>query len=109
MKKNIALVLISLLLLSCSGSKKTTANPAKVSDSFKEISTERLRANLTVIASDEMEGRETGSEGQKKAGRYIIDFYKKLGIGYPKGANNYYQHMPAEFINKKYGEKLGDS
>lgn len=109
MKKTISILALSLLLISCSGSKKTTVNPAKVSDSFKEISTERLRTNLTVIASDEMEGRETGSEGQKKAGRYIIDFYKKLGIGFPKGATDYYQHIPAAYLNAKRNKGLKDS
>jgi hypothetical protein len=30
-----------------------------------------------------MEGRETGSAGQKK-GQYLIDQYKKEGISFPK-------------------------
>jgi hypothetical protein len=29
-----------------------------------------------VIASDEMQGRDTGSEGQKAAGKYMINFTK---------------------------------
>jgi len=30
-----------------------------------------------------MEGRDTGSAGQKKAGEYLINYYKSLGINYP--------------------------
>jgi Zn-dependent M28 family amino/carboxypeptidase len=56
-----------------------------------------------------MEGRETGSEGQKKAGKYIIDFYKMNGIAFPKGASNYYQNVPAAFLNAKRNENLPDS
>jgi Zn-dependent M28 family amino/carboxypeptidase len=73
------------------------------------ISIESLRTNLTYIASDETKGRETGSEGQKKAGKFIIDFYKKNGISFPKGADNYYQKVPAAFLNAKRNENLPDS
>lgn len=56
-----------------------------------------------------MEGRDTGSEGQKKAGRYMVDFYKKKGIPFPKGATDYYQHIPASYLNAKRNEGLNDS
>lgn len=109
MIKKISLVLLfAFVLTSCSG-KKSALKKTEISKYFSSISTESLRANLTVIASDEMEGRDTGSEGQKKAGRYIIDFYKKNGIGFPKGAKDYYQHVPAAFMNAKHDEGLGDS
>ena len=51
-----------------------------------------------VIASDEMEGRQTGSEGQKKAGVYMIDYYKNLGVSYPKALGSYYQKVPKEAL-----------
>ena len=73
------------------------------------ISTESLRTNLTYIASDETEGRETGSAGQKKAGKFMIDFYKKNGVSFPKGAKDYYQTVPAAFLNAKRNENLPDS
>lgn len=44
------------------------------------ITTEDLKAHLTIIASDEMEGRETGSPGQFKAAAYIADHFKSLGL-----------------------------
>jgi Zn-dependent M28 family amino/carboxypeptidase len=61
------------------------------------------------VASDGMEGRETGSEGQKKAGNYLIETYKSNGISFPKGATTFYQKVPAAFMNKEYGEQLPDS
>ena len=73
------------------------------------ISVIDLKTNLTFIASDEMQGRETGSEGQKKAGRYLIEQYKNSGIPFPKGATSYYQPIPAAFLNAKYKENLPDS
>lgn len=75
-----------------------------------EIKTEELKKNLFVIAADDMEGRDTGSPGQKKAGEYIINFYQQNGIGHPKSMSSFYQKIPAEFMNSKgWGEKLPDS
>lgn len=39
-----------------------------------------LRANLSVLASDAYEGRETGMEGQKMAARYITARFQEYGI-----------------------------
>lgn len=113
MKKIVAVFLLSLAFTSCTSKKPIGQNESskKVDSSnyFQAIATESLRTNLTVIASDETEGRDTGSEGQKKAGRYIIDFYKKNGIGFPKGATSYYQPIPAAYLNAKRNENLPDS
>lgn len=73
------------------------------------ISKESLKTNLNIVASNEMEGRETGSKGEKKAGNYLISEYEKAGISYPKGAINYYQKVPAAFLNAQYNENLPDS
>lgn len=108
MKKPIALLLFIFLFINCS-SQKTTSKKVDTSDYFTTITSESLRTNLTVIASDEMQGRDTGSEGQKKAGRYIIDFYKKHGVGFPKGASDYYQHIPSADLNARRNENLPDS
>lgn len=107
MKKQILLVL-ALACVSCSG-QKASSKKGDASNYLKAISIESLQANLNVIAADSMQGRETGSEGQKKAGRYIIDFYKKHHIGFPKGATDYYQRIPAAYLNAKYNEDLPDS
>lgn len=42
-----------------------------------------LTKNLTYLASDEMKGRDTGSEEQKMAADYIVNFYKNLGLTGP--------------------------
>lgn len=108
-KKILFLVALFTLVTSCSPSKSGNKKLANVSNYLTTIATESLRTNLTYIASDETEGRETGSEGQKKAGKFIIDFYKKNGISYPKGADDYYQKVPAAFLNAKRNENLPDS
>ncbi|HEU0136903.1 MAG TPA: M28 family peptidase [Flavobacterium sp.] len=73
------------------------------------ITANELKTHLYKVAGDEMQGRNTGSEGQKKAGKYIIDFYRANGIPFPKGAKDYYQPIPAEYFVKPFSPKLPDS
>ncbi|MGX7666260.1 M28 family metallopeptidase [Flavobacterium pedocola] len=104
---------LSLTLLSCTAQKPKDAAPAAKGADFSlfinNIEESNLKANLYVIASDEMQGRNTGEPGQKKAGEYIISQYKKLGISFPKGADSYYQKVPSEFMKKGFSPKLNDS
>lgn len=39
-----------------------------------------LQKHITFLASDDLEGRRAGSEGEKKASNYIIDEFTKAGI-----------------------------
>jgi len=43
------------------------------------ITAEELKSLLTVLASDEFEGRETGYPGNTRAANFISDYYDKLG------------------------------
>ncbi len=76
---------------------------------IKTITSNDLKKHLTIVASDDMEGRDTGSMGQKKAGDYLINHYKSIGVSYPKGAENFYQKVPASFLNAKRSTNLPDS
>jgi len=109
----IAIVVVTAsLLINCGPGKQAATNTTvtvDVNNYIKAISTESLQTNLTIIAGDEMEGRDTGSPGQKKAGRYLIAQYQKAGIHFPSGASDYYQHIPAAYLNAKRNENLSDS
>lgn len=56
----------------------------------KTITQADLKARLSVLASDEYEGRETGMKGQKMAAKYIADHFKSLGFEAPVNGS-YYQ------------------
>lgn len=107
MKKIFALLIISSLLINCGSTKSISKSPS--SDNLKiylqQINKEDLSKHLHIIASDEMEGRDTGSKGQKKAGEYIVNYYSNLGVKFPKGASSYYQKVPAEFMTKAFSNK----
>lgn len=90
MKKIIYIVLIAAVA-GCSGSKETTTLPsASIHDFDKTITVDGLKSDLTIIASDEFEGRETGEEGIRKATNYITERYKEIGLT-PVGDNGTFE------------------
>jgi hypothetical protein len=111
MNARIGFGFLSLVLISCSAGKSTNRSNQLLDEVtlINSITPSALKTHLTVVASDQMEGRDTGSKGQKKAGLYLIEQYKKAGIPFPKGATSYYQNVPATFMNKDSDENLPDS
>ncbi|MGD1317950.1 M28 family metallopeptidase [Chryseobacterium sp. 2R14A] len=117
MKKIFLPVFSSIILLSCNtaniSSDRTDSINAKsekvFSKAYQQIKLNDLKRNLYIIASDEMAGRDTGSPGQKKAGEYIVQFYKDLGVSFPKKLGSYYQKVPSSFMKKRGGGNLPDS
>ena len=108
MKKSILFALLLLINSSCF-SQKTTTILADVAKYKNTITAAELKTHLTIVASDTMEGRETGSKGQKLAGNYLIATYKNNVIPFPKGAESYCQSIPAAFLNASRNENLPDS
>src|SRR6476469_6742656 len=49
-----------------------------------------LEQHIHYLADDKLEGRRTGTEGEKLAAAYISEAFKKEGLQ-PKGVNEYYQ------------------
>jgi len=55
------------------------------------ITVEDLKKHLNILAADDMEGRETGEPGQKKAARYLEGEFKRLGLPTVGEDNGYFQ------------------
>src|SRR5450432_2859665 len=66
------------------------------------ITQQGLKEKLTIVASAEMEGRETASPGQKRAAAYIEDQFKKFGLK-PGNGTSYQQLYPVyqDMLNDK--------
>ncbi|OOG78512.1 M28 family peptidase [Algoriphagus sp. A40] len=62
------------------------------------ISVEDLTKHLTYLASDDMKGRDTGSEEGKIAANYLADFYKSIGLAAPVNGS-YFQAVPLVSTN----------
>lgn len=66
----------------------------KIAEKFAAtITPADLKAKLSVIASAEMEGRETATEGQRRAASYIEDYFKKLKL-LPGDSGKYQMAFP---------------
>lgn len=57
------------------------------------ITAQEMRRHLSTIASDEFEGRETGTEGQKRAAQYIAGYFQSLGIPAIGEDGSYFQKI----------------
>ena len=84
--------LIWILLLSVS-TVSYAQKGAPLTKFSKVITAEALKEKLSVIASAEMEGRETASPGQKKAAAYIESEFKRMGL-MPGNGDSYQQTYP---------------
>ncbi|PHK27466.1 peptidase M28 [Nostoc linckia z16] len=109
--KKIFVLPFAVMAIACSTQKTTQKDIAKadVKKYMNSITEADLKKHLYIVASDEMQGRNTGEPGQKKAGRYLIEQYKKDGISFPKGASDFYQPVPSEFMSRAFSPKLNDS
>ena len=58
--------------------------------------------HVKVLADDNMEGRDTGSQGLRKAEGYVVDQLKKNGVQ-PAGKEGYYQAV--KFVSHQIVEK----
>ncbi|MBK8848047.1 MAG: M28 family peptidase [Bacteroidetes bacterium] len=52
-----------------------------------------VKKHIVYLASDELMGRETGTDGEEKARNYIIENYKSIGLT-PVFENNFLQSFP---------------
>ncbi len=86
-----AVLLSAVLLVQCStynGSLSSTAE-----SSYDPL----IEKDIEYLASDALEGRQTGTAGEKLAAAYISKRFKEIGL-MPKGTNGYFQDFS---VNKK--------
>ena len=99
--KNILFILFLTLLVGCKTESKENIRPISIKE------------DVVFLASDELEGRQTGSDGEKAAADYIALRFKNLGLE-AKGTKQYFQSFsfkpktdPHQEVN--YTVKDGDS
>ena len=76
MKKIFTLLVAFVLIYACNTDKKKVVKEITV----ESIDTTTVRKHLYTLASDEMEGRRTGTPGIEKAAQYIEGEYKRIGL-----------------------------
>jgi hypothetical protein len=84
---------ILLLFLALSSSQPLKAQQADAKNYAETINAIELKAHLQVIASDSMQGRETGTEGNWRAAQYIANQLEKWGLPKIGDKGTYFQRM----------------
>lgn len=86
--KKISLLVLFISLLGCK----------------KELQIEnKIQDDVAFLADDKLEGRQTGTAGEKEAAAYISKRFKELGLQ-PKGSSEYYQAFSFKQKNDPHGE-----
>jgi Zn-dependent M28 family amino/carboxypeptidase len=96
---------LALLLSAATATALAQPNPEKYAGT---ITKEGLQKQLTVIAGPEMEGRETGTEGQRKAAAYIAGQFKAFGLTPAPGTDNYQQYYAIGYDSLLNSELMVD-
>ncbi|GGZ22399.1 hypothetical protein GCM10007049_14020 [Echinicola pacifica] len=98
MKRNPILATAIGLILSW----QATAQQMPVAEKYAGTITDTdLKEYLTYLASDELEGRETGEKGQKMAAEYLVNFYKEIGLEGPVDGQ---YTQPFSLVSVSYGD-----
>lgn len=102
MKKIMTLLLCGFYVMGFSQfAGSTEAEKDKLARSLAaSITADQLKNHLTIIASDEFEGRETGTEGQKKAANYIANQFKQMDLPAIGDDGTYFQKI--SFISENW-------
>jgi Zn-dependent M28 family amino/carboxypeptidase len=94
---------------------KRGAAPASATTDYSvpyaaSITPDGLKADLSVLASDEYEGRDTGRKGQKMAADYLVKAFASYGLAGPvPGSDNaYLQHFKLNRLNPAASMKIGE-
>ena len=84
---------ILLILSACAGSGELAERETPPFEDYlpysDQITPQYLRSHLEIFASDSLMGRNTGTEGETMAARYLINEYQELGIS-SKGVDGSY-------------------
>src|SRR5437763_17065933 len=76
---------------------------SKAQEKNDKITLANLKAHISYLASDKLEGRRTGTQSELTAMQYIAAQFQKDGLQ-PKGTNGYIQEFE---INE--GKKIADT
>jgi Zn-dependent M28 family amino/carboxypeptidase len=119
MINNIFIAAVLTLAIGCNSAQKPTIDSDSTTSDMSTdngdgvkyantITAKELSTHLYKFASDEMQGRMTGSEGQKMAAQYLKDYYVDNQIAAPTDAG-YYQEIPAEYFNRARDPKPSEN
>ena len=76
--KLIPIVLMAVLALGCGSNQVSQSPEISIPSNFTQA--ERIGKIMGYLASDDLQGRDTGSEGIEMAAKYIEDHFRAHGV-----------------------------
>ena len=104
----------AFLLLSCRTKKPMTSLMEMTDQSIaaSSVNVNNIKSHIFYLASDELKGRDTPSEGLNIAARYLATSLMRYGVkpAYGEGVKGYYQDVPLVNVMPPSGGafKFGD-
>lgn len=95
MKKHLSPLLLTFLICSCSQTEQ-----------YNPISA--IEADISILASDSLAGREVGTEGERMAADYIAAELKAAGVQ-PKGTDGFYQSFFVKDVDNPHAQPSEES
>lgn len=88
--------LIACIFVACTDSDLSSQQPQKI------VNSQQLLSDIKYLSSDELEGRKTGTEGNKLAQEFIIDRFVSIGL---QSVDETYKQI-FEHVNSRSGEEF---
>lgn len=104
----ISCLTILCLVISNSLLSAQQAEPELIKESVLQS---EIEFNIYFLASDELLGRDTGTQELKIASRYIATWFQTNGIEKPEGRDSYFQDVPLQLLQapERINFVVGDS
>ncbi|MCT4629350.1 M28 family peptidase [Winogradskyella sp.] len=91
--KKLAFLSLLVSVLACKNEPTKSGSITKEDATYKNQPTttiNKIKEDVAYLADDKLEGRQTGTDGEKKASEYLVKRFKEMGIE-PKGTEGYLQ------------------
>ena len=93
-------ITLAVSLSALTAQAPSTSVPDGAPAGIRHVDREDLKAHASFLASDELGGRYTGTEGQEMAAEYISEHFERLGLeplgDKKRGGRSYFQSYPLE-------------
>jgi hypothetical protein len=106
MQRNIFKASFLLVFLSIWACKSTQVATTHLTPAQSQSERKQLVEDITYLASDELEGRETGTEGERLAADYLLTRFKAIGLkGIFTGKEPYFQYFQKTIKSNPHADK----
>lgn len=95
MRRRVLFFIICLIAAACTPEPKRGDSPDPI----------KIKEHINFLASDEMQGRGTGSEGNRRAAEYIADHFDNYRLA-PKGTQGYFQPFTAKVTKVSVADSI---